>query len=130
MNRYPFTEAEDAGLGADEFEGPRRFTRPVERIVVDSTLHRCCGGIGRHTRDCEDVLDPRVRVRMLDRAADLLHDVVLETPSSAQHRELLRDLAQAVKDLADDIGAEMTAPEVHPAKNVTSGETNSQKENR
>lgn len=83
MNRYPFTEAEDAGLGADEFEGPRRFTRPVERIVVDSTLHRCCGGIGRHTRDCEDVLDPRVRVRMLDRAADLLHDVVLETPSTA-----------------------------------------------
>ena len=35
-----------------------------------------------------------------------------------------------MKDLADDIGAEMTAPEVHPAKNVTSGETNSQKENR
>ena len=104
----------------DRFEGPRRFTRPCERIVATTPPE---DGVA-------DCLDPRVRLRMLDRAADLLHDVVLETPRDDQHRDRLRDLAQSVKDLADLIGAEMTAPEVHPAKNVTSGETNSQKENR
>ncbi|MBE7194976.1 MAG: hypothetical protein INR66_21175, partial [Gordonia polyisoprenivorans] len=64
-----------------------------------------------------------VRLRMLDRAADLLHDVVLETPRSDPHRDRLRDLAQAVKDLADLIGAEMTVPSAHPAKNDTEGDS-------
>lgn len=113
MNRYPFTEAEDAGLGADEFEGPRRFTRPCERIVATTPPD---DGVA-------DCLDPRVRLRMLDRAADLLHDVVLETPRDDQHRDRLRDLAQSVKDLADLIGAEMTVPSVHPAKNDTEGDS-------
>ncbi|QUD82103.1 hypothetical protein J8M97_20565 [Gordonia polyisoprenivorans] len=107
MSRYDHLDAQvDAGLGADEFEGPRRFTRPVERInphAVDSTLHGCCGGVGRHARGCEDVLDPRVRLRMLDRAADLLHEVLLETPHADQFRDRLRDLALATKDLADDM---------------------------
>lgn len=113
MDRYPFTSVEDAGLGADEFEGPRRFTRPCERITSSTT-------------GPDDVLDPRVRLRMLDRAADLLHDVVLETPQQDQYRDRLRDLAFAVKDVADDIGTEMTAPPVHPTKNVTEGLTTTQ----
>lgn len=72
-DRYPFTSAEDAGLGAEEFEGSRRFTRPCERILSTSVTA---------LQVDDDVLDPRVRLRMLDRAADLLHDVVLETPAA------------------------------------------------
>lgn len=90
--RYPFTDVEDAGLGADEFEGPRRFTRPVERTRTSVTP----------VQADDDVLDPRVRLRMLDRAGDLLDDVVLETPRSDPHRDRLRDLAFAVKDAADE----------------------------
>lgn len=108
-DRYPFTSVEDAGLGADEFGGPRRFTRPCERITPTTAEAE------------DDVLDPRVRLRMHDRAADLLHEAVLppraaqncrlqylsdgrrETPQADPHREQLRDLAFAVKDAADEL---------------------------
>ncbi len=93
MDRYPFTSVEDSGLGADEFGGPRRFTRPVERILSTPVTA---------VQVDDDLLDPRVRLRMLDRAADALHDVVLETPRSDEHRDRLRDLAVAVKDAADE----------------------------
>ncbi|OPX14380.1 hypothetical protein [Gordonia sp. i37] len=122
----------DTGLGAEEFAGPARFTRPVERTspIVDSTLHRCCGGVGRHTRDCDDILDPRVRLRMLDRAADLLADVLTEMPQQDPFRDRLRDLAFAVKDVCDDI-----AHENGPGSAATDSEANvshpsHEKENR
>ncbi|OPX17028.1 hypothetical protein [Gordonia sp. i37] len=91
MNRrYDTLDAQaDLGMGTDEFGGPRRFTRPCERITPTIT------------EADPDTLDPHVRLRMLDRAADLLHEVVLETPRDGQVRDRLRDLAFAAKDAAD-----------------------------
>lgn len=119
-NRYNQLERyADLGEGTEEFEGPERFTRPCERIA-------------RATSSAEfvqdDYLDARVRLRLLDKAADLLHELLAETPQDDQMRDRLRDLAFAVKDLADEFGAEMTMPPVHPAKNVTEGDSNHQKE--
>ena len=94
----------DLGLGAEE-SGTARYTRPCERI---------------ESRD-EDRLDIRIRAGMLTKAADLLHEVLLETAFSDRYRERLRDLALATKGLADEINNEMTMPPVHPAKNVTEG---------
>ncbi|WLP90075.1 hypothetical protein [Gordonia sp. NB41Y] len=126
-DRYPFTTAVDAGLGAEEFEGPRRFTRQCERMShpVDSTgiemgvpdagmTDRMMAAIekaGGFGPDDDDVLDPRIRQRMLDQAADLLHDVLQETPTAASHRDRLGELTRAVKDLADEINRENEAPD-------------------
>ncbi|KSU59645.1 MULTISPECIES: hypothetical protein [unclassified Gordonia (in: high G+C Gram-positive bacteria)] len=51
----------------------------------------------------DEVLDVRVRLRMLDQAADLLHDVLVETPKQDPRRDHLRSLTFAVKDLADEL---------------------------
>lgn len=141
-DRYARLDSQaDAGLGADEFEGPARFTRPSERTthLVDSsnihmgdasgmTLDTMLDAIedGRRDDAAEDeVLDPRVRLRMLDQAAALLHEVLAETPRSDRWREGLRALAFAAKDLADEINREMTVPATtDSAKNrVTAGKS-------
>lgn len=129
-DRYQFTDVEDAGLGAEEFEGPRRFTRQCDRMSdpVDSSnvemgvpdegmADRMMAAIekaGGFGPDEDEHLDPRIRLKMLDQAADLLHDVLQETLADDPHRDRLRTLTFAVKALADEITREnKAAPDTH-----------------
>lgn len=103
VNRYQqFEGHSDCGLGADESQ-MRRFTRPVERVERSRVAVTAPQLASPDHSDDEDRLDIRIRVGMLTRAADLLHEVLLETPMADQYRGRLRDLALATKDVADDV---------------------------
>ncbi|MDS1115304.1 hypothetical protein RD149_16215 [Gordonia westfalica] len=125
-DRYSFTRAEDAGLGADEFEGPARFTRRSEQVAhpVDSSNIKMGDTSGM---DLDSMFDSIEDGRRSASSADSDQEgEAVGTSLRSCSRQDPDPLA--AKDPSNEIQREMTMPPTSTAKHQVEGDSTTLKE--